>query len=306
MAADNAPNGPFVLEANGHNAKVFRQMLASLTAGTSGVVNAGDMAVTANGTPNKTVNIAGGLAIIAGTEAADQGSYMVRNNASFSLDILTPHPADATNARIDLVVAKVQDGDYASGSTGPVNAWSLVSVTGTPSGSPSAPSAPPNSVVLAQVAIAANVTTIVSGNITDQRSTTKVTGPGTTLGYGQTQASTSAITSVIDLGVTATVVVGAGRRIKVTAFAAFQWTSGGTYPGADLYINEGGTTLTYAEISLPTNGSVQNTAFASTILQPSAGVHTYKLRVGAVGGATVVQNADASHPAYILVEDIGI
>ena len=42
-------------------------------------------------------------------------------------------------------------------------------MTGTPAGSPSPPSAPANSFTLAQVAVAANATSITSGNITDQR-----------------------------------------------------------------------------------------------------------------------------------------
>ena len=302
MAEQNSPNGPYVIQANTVNAAVLRQQLAALSGGQSGITTTAGLAVTANGTPNKTVNIAAGFAIIDGTEAAAQGSYMVYNSATLNYDILTANPADATNPRIDLVVAKVQDATY----SGAVNAWSLVSVTGTPAGSPAAPSAPANSLTLAQVAIAANATTIVTGNITDERINLGV--PLGTLGYVQTIAPQGSITTVVDVVGSVTVTVGAGRRIRISGFANM-YASAGTAGGGDLYIYEGSTSLVYAEDFFPAVGSASsgNTSFSPTvILQPSAGQHTYKLRAGAWGGATIVMNAQNADPAYILVEDVGI
>lgn len=121
------------------------------------------MQVTANGTPNMTVNVAAGVAFIPGTENTSQGVYSVYNDASVNLSITTA-PGAGLN-RIDLIVAKVQDTFY----SGAINAWSLAVVTGTAASSPSPPTPPNNSISLAQVFVGANVTSIVSGNITDVR-----------------------------------------------------------------------------------------------------------------------------------------
>ena len=108
------------------------------------------------------VSIAAGRAIIKGTETATQGNYIVWNDGSINVTIANASP---TLPRIDLVVLTIQD-SYYSGSNNQVIAQA---VTGTPNASPVAPSAPNNSIVLAQIAVAANATSIVNGNITDKR-----------------------------------------------------------------------------------------------------------------------------------------
>lgn len=121
------------------------------------------MVVTQNGTPNMTVNVGTGVAYVEGTEGATQGMYAVRNGTVFNVAIATA-PGAGLN-RIDLIVAKVQDTQY----SGATDAATIVAVTGTASASPSAPSAPNNSLVLAQVFVGALVTSILTGNITDKR-----------------------------------------------------------------------------------------------------------------------------------------
>jgi hypothetical protein len=74
--------------------------------------------------------------------------------------------ANATNPRIDLIVARVYD--TAVGDTGP-SRWALEAVTGTAAPSPAAPAAPTNSVALAQVSVAAAATSVVNAGITDVR-----------------------------------------------------------------------------------------------------------------------------------------
>lgn len=86
---------------------------------------------------------------------------------------LTVATANATNPRIDLVYAQVID----TVATDTGTSSSVIGiVTGTASGSPAVPPLPTNGVCipLAQVAVAANATTIVSANITDVR---KSSGP---------------------------------------------------------------------------------------------------------------------------------
>lgn len=165
---------PFVQQGGSHPAATFRHALAGLLgapfgsfaggitpttgAGAHGIVGAG-LAVTQNGTPNMSVNVAGGHAFVRGTEAATQGSYATYNDAVTNLVIAA---ADPTNPRRDLVVIRVRDAFYSGAATDAA----LVVVTGTPAASPADPTPPANSLVLARVAVAAAATSIVNANIT--------------------------------------------------------------------------------------------------------------------------------------------
>lgn len=156
-------NPPLHLQARtDHTAVGDRQFVESVFEGRSGVLASGSLAVTQNGTPNMSVNVAAGKAIIAGTENALQGSYHVWNDATKNLVIAA---SDPTNPRIDLIVAKVEDASY----SGVTNAWSLAVVTGTPAASPVAPTAPANSITLAQVSVLAAASSITTARITDTR-----------------------------------------------------------------------------------------------------------------------------------------
>lgn len=125
--------------------------------------------VTQTGSPSMAILVRSGVAWVPGTESGTQGSYGVMNDADVTLSIATAH---ATLPRIDIVVFKVEDSQY-SGSN---NQASLAVVTGTPAGSPSAPSAPVNSITLAQVAVAAAASSITNANISDRRSMLTASG----------------------------------------------------------------------------------------------------------------------------------
>jgi hypothetical protein len=114
------------------------------------------------GSPNMTVVVRSGHAVVPGTESTKQGSYFVLNDADLTVTIAT---SDPTLPRIDIIVFKIQDSAYSGGT----DTSSIVAVTGTPAGSPSAPTPPVNSITLAQIAVAANATSIVNANITDKR-----------------------------------------------------------------------------------------------------------------------------------------
>ena len=154
-----------------HTAAQMRLYDGSLTAGFIGSSGRGSVhpgfgnqyAVTQNGTPNMSVNVGAGICYIPGTENPVQGVYFCANDNTVNLTIATA--PGAGQSRIDLVVAKVQDAQY----SGATNAFSLAVVTGTASASPSAPSAPNNSIILAQIAVGSSVSSIVTGNITDKR-----------------------------------------------------------------------------------------------------------------------------------------
>lgn len=156
-------NPPIFLQAGSHPAEDTRRALHSLVGGKKGIVGVADLLVTEKaGTPNMSVDVAAGACWILGTENTSQGAYYCEARTLTNLAIAA---ADATNPRIDLVVAKVQDAAY----SGATNAWSLAVVTGTPAVSPVAPAAPASSLVLARVSVPAADTVINNAQITDYR-----------------------------------------------------------------------------------------------------------------------------------------
>jgi hypothetical protein len=129
-----------------------------------GIIGTGSMAVTANGTPNMSVNVAPGWAAILGDFQANQGVYTAYNDAITNLTITT---ANSSNPRIDRVVITVNDAYY----SGLLNNVTYTVIAGTPAASPTAPAVPTNSFSLATVLVATGTTTITSGAITDTRVT---------------------------------------------------------------------------------------------------------------------------------------
>jgi hypothetical protein len=145
----------------------FRDLVAE------GVVGATDLAVSERGAgANMSVDIAAGVCWVRGDDADDQPTYRCFNDATVNLAVTA---ADATNDRIDLVVAEVRDAAFSGVSTD----WRLRVVTGTPAGSPSAPSTPDNAIVLAEVLVEANATEVEDADITDMRplATSGLIGP---------------------------------------------------------------------------------------------------------------------------------
>ena len=100
-------------------------------------------AVTAQGTPDMTVAVAGGVVVVAGTRAT-----IVAANVTITA-------ASATNPRFDLIVSS--------------DAGALSATAGTAAAEPVFPSIPASSVVLATVYVPANDTTIQTNQITDKR-----------------------------------------------------------------------------------------------------------------------------------------
>lgn len=154
-------HNPVWLHADSYDAVDFRQAISSLLNPAGGIVGSGDYAVTAPSS-GMSVNVAGGQIWIPGTAVANQAQYYMFNDATISV---TVPAADATNPRIDLIVAQVLDATAGAASS----IGQVIDVAGTPAASPVAPATPASSIVLAQVAVAAGVTSIVAGNITDER-----------------------------------------------------------------------------------------------------------------------------------------
>ena len=154
-------NPPSYLQQGSHPAENDRLAWQAIY-NTTGTVGDTSLAVTANGTPNMSVNVAAGWAAIVGTTTSNMGVYQVYNDAVTNLTVTA---ANASLPRIDKVVVTVNDAYY----TGLLNNVTFTVIAGTPNASPVAPATPANSLVLATIAVAAAATTITSGNITDAR-----------------------------------------------------------------------------------------------------------------------------------------
>ncbi len=153
---------PFVAQADSYGAEQMRRAFSTFINSGGGVVGANDLQVTALSTPNMSVNVSSGQVWVPGTLSTQQGQYYGLNNAT--MNVLVPG-SDPTNPRIDLIAVVVDDAAYGQSSTG----WQIVDVPGTPAASPTIPTAPANSIVLAQIAVNAAVSSITSADITDKR-----------------------------------------------------------------------------------------------------------------------------------------
>lgn len=145
-----------------------------------GGVRPGDLAVSAQTTPNMTVLVAAGQAFVQQTAAA-AGQSVVTSDAAKTVPIAA---SDVTNPRRDLVVFRVYDETVAlAGRKAQIEV-----VTGTPAVSPVDPAVPANSVVLARVTVAAGASTVTNANITDLRAATVSLG-GITPSAGATDVA---------------------------------------------------------------------------------------------------------------------
>lgn len=194
---------PIFIQGNSHPAEETRLMLAGMLGSVTGsfaggvaasdpahgVVRATDLAVTQNGTPNMSVNVAAGGCFIRGTQSANQGAYHLWNDGTLNVGLLG---SDATNPRRDLIVAQVRDLNY----SGALKDALITVVTGTPAASPSDPAVPANSLVLARIAVGAGVSSILTANITDLRPVANIAGKMPT--FTTAALASTAIPSPVD------------------------------------------------------------------------------------------------------------
>ena len=150
---------PVFLQAGSYAADLVRNALAQSIL-TGGVINVGDLIVTAPG-GTQSVSVGAGQAWVMGSRAL-QGSYHVINDAA---KVVTVAASDPTNPRYDRVVAQIQDAAYA----GAVNAFAISVITGVAAASPAEPAIPADCVELARVLVPAASTSVTAGNILDRR-----------------------------------------------------------------------------------------------------------------------------------------
>lgn len=282
-------------DAWGHDGKTYsgqemRQLVAALTDQQVGVV--GDpltaLKITQQTVAAATVKAAAGGAIITASGAGLGGSYQVWNDADLTSPTIAPTGADG---RKDRVIVRVTAGVPA-----------LEVVQGTASGSPAEPSITgDNYLELALITLPGSTTNITDAMITDRRvyATLKP-------GYAQVTANQTGIgTGGADLaGLSATVSVAAGRRLKITGHVR-SWSLSAADNRIAFRIQEGATVLGESILRLSVASESEEGGPVVAVVTPSAGSHTYKLTAAVVDTGTAIMDAGATYPAFILVEDIG-
>ena len=261
---------PAWLQAGSYTAENDR-LVQQATFNTTGIIGTSSMAVTQQGSPNMTVNVAVGWAAILGQTTSTQGVYVAYNDATY---IATLTAADAVNPRIDRIVATVSDAAY----TGSTNQVVFTVLTGTAAPSPTAPATPSNSISLCTIAVAANTTTITNANITDTRVATvsnltsfpSVASAGTVVASGLVSAN-AGITTAGNTTVTLGASTGTNPPLKLNSGTNITPSSGALeYDGSVAYFTpvtssgRGSIAAPYVYVA----GSSGNTSTPGTAVTP--------------------------------------
>ncbi len=139
-----------------------QQLLCPAPWGVGDMNGLNDLLVQQNTGSDMNVKIARGQGCVRGGSVTDQGLYVFYNDGDVVKAIAA---ADATNPRIDLVVAQVNDTVYGAGS----DTWALAVVMGTPGAIPVPPGRRASALGVGKVAVPALSTAVVTANITDRR-----------------------------------------------------------------------------------------------------------------------------------------
>ncbi len=289
------------IRANTMEPEVFRQAIYALGQGRVGIVKSTDLAVTQNGSPNMSVNVSAGIAVIAGTlNAPVQGSYNAYNDATVNLAVAA---APGTNQRVDIVCLTIDDAFYGSSDSTPV----LQIITGTPAASPTVPVAPANSLVLAHIYVGTSVTSIVTSAI---NSTTGTGNPdvsaafaayrgagivATATGTGSTCTSVASPGTIVN-GLSVVVWPPAGRNLKLTYSVPYTGSAASLVNG--IVYKDGTTILNDSWSIAPASGTVSGVCIDA----PNAIAHSYTVQMWA---ATAQTETFTSGRGRLIVEDAG-
>jgi hypothetical protein len=181
---------PYCLESAGHHAQLFRQAISTLVGADGGVVAADSLEVTPHEPANMSVDINGGAPPageiwVPGTSSpGSQGSYFCWNDGVVTRAI---GASDEGDPRIDTVVARVFDSQYAGGE----DKWVLEVVPGTPEPGADlenlngAAAVPASSLVLAYVLVAAKAVKIEAADILNVATLAGAPGAGYPVSLGE-------------------------------------------------------------------------------------------------------------------------
>jgi len=131
------------------------------------------------------------------------------------------------------------------------------------------------------------------------------TSPSSTLAYAQTITNSASLTAEAAIpGLTATVTVAAGRRLRIVADLQMNGSVAGNRAKVHLKRQADGAYLQEREVYMA-QANVANPLHIEYIISPTAGTHTFFLTgMLAAGTGNVWQSAAASEPSFLLVEDI--
>jgi hypothetical protein len=241
-----------------------------------GIVAATDLAVTQRAAgANLSVDVAAGACWVAGdTNVARQPTYRCLNDATVNKGIAP----DPSNPRRVLVVAQITDEGFA----GTGRNWQIVAIHGTPAASPTLPATPASALPLADIAVAANATSITNANITDKRVRAaigggNIPGGGGEVGYAEITANVAA--SVVAQASAVTIVALPAITFDGTSTYLLQFFGVVLVPtSASCYVNlwDATTDLGYWNQAISTSAGQQNfTISLSRRITPSAGSHTF-------------------------------
>lgn len=251
----------------------------------SGVIHRDDLAVTERGAgANMSVDVAAGPILIRGTTVG-RGTYLLYSDAVTNLAI---SDGDASNPRIDLVVAKITETAYGDAT----DSYTIEVIEGTPAASPAAPAVPDYAVALCEIAVAANESTsVTNADLTERRSLHRLA----TLPRGQlaeaalaANASISSVTTATGLSVTAA--LAGGRRYRISLFVDARADNNDSLLHHEVRLDAtGGTAVkTYRQPIRLSGGQGRDTRQFDVTYEPAAdGSHSFHL-IGLVefgGGA---------------------
>lgn len=245
---------------------------------------------TAQSSPNNTVSVALGWAMVTASGAGLGGMYHVWNDAALTSPTFS---STSGNGRKDRLILRVTSGVPA-----------LEVVAGTASATPAEPTITgDNYLELALVTLPASTSNITNAMITDRRVMTgKWAQPWGFIAHNiATTNGTPGGGSTTWFGVTATLV--AHRRYKIAA-QAFQIAAAGT--GNFAYIIADGTTqLTGMLCGTGSSSSYPGASFDYIYDATANGNKTFNLRTFTDTGTAASGVATGTVPAYIRVEDVG-
>lgn len=261
-----------------NHARDFRRFFAGVFL-SQGVLGATDLDVTQRGAgANMSVDVAAGKCLVSDAQTI-VGLYPFVSDATTNLAIASN---SSGSTRIDIIVARVKDTEYADAS----NAKTIEVVQGTAGAG--VPATPTRCLKLAEVTVANGATSITNANIAESRVWAGVgLGPRGQLAQGTTTSTGSIAGSALDVTTSSTgsLTTVAGRRYRYSFSVPVSSTVAGD--AIVVNVNKDGSTLATVTFTVPSaNIAYPVTFFAEDA--PTAGAHTYKLTALRFGGSGTV------------------